>query len=397
MQRILFLLLFITAGTGLTRCQSNTHHTVVVRDSGYVERKRAEPLPLDTIYVPTGKEVSIPKNHDGGWYKPDLSKVKPGDILVLEGYYSYINLDSLHGTAEHPITIRNKGKAWVGSNNSYAAIFSNCSHFIIDGSGDAGNKYGIVFGPLDAVNTAYFDQGLTVSNSTNYEIKNVEIKHVQVGIFGNPPSGPTMYNIKIHDNWIHDLDNPREGGRTEAMYLGNTNIFTVSNTAHFENIHIYNNLCEDLSGDGIQLTNAQNYKIYNNIIRNYGKANLDDQHTGILAGGNSYGTVKNNTIENGTGSAIEIFGYSYHLVIGNKIRNTATSSNQPDAVYIEKKGMDGDPLQVDMIDNIIDGALRNGIRNGSNASTGKAGLWKHNIVTNCGKEKYISLVDDIEE
>jgi parallel beta-helix repeat protein len=392
------LVLTITAGGWLvSSCQSSSRHETVVRDTGYVNRKRAEALPAEVNYVPTGKEVVIPKNHDGGWYKPNLDQVKPGDVLVLEGYYAYINLDSLQGTKEKPITLRNKGRVWIGSDNSYAAIFSNCSHFIIDGGGDPGNKYGIVFGPLDVVNTPHIDQGLTVSNSSNYEIKHVEIKHVQVGIFGNPPSGPTMRDIKIHDNWIHDLDNPKEGGRTEAMYLGNTNIFTVSNTAHFENIRIYNNLCENLSGDGIQLANGQNYKIYNNVIRDYGKANLDDQHTGILIGANGYGTIKNNTIQDGTGSAIEVFGYSYNLVIGNTIRNTATSANQPDAIYIEKKGMDGDPLQVDLFDNNIDGATRNGIRNASNVKLGKPGLWKHNTVVNAQKEKYISLVDDVEE
>src|SRR4051812_9730290 len=97
----------------ISSCQSN-NKKAEVREAGYVEKKRAEPLPAEVVYTPAGKQIIIPKNHDGGWYKPDLSNVHPGDVLVMEGYYSYINIDGLHGSAEKPITIRGKGKVWIG-------------------------------------------------------------------------------------------------------------------------------------------------------------------------------------------------------------------------------------------------------------------------------------------
>lgn len=308
------------------------------------------------------KRITIPRNHDGGWYKPKLWKVSPGDTIELDGDYAYWNIDSLNGTPEKPIVFINKKgvRSRVGINNTYSAIFYNSSNYVIDGSGDSTIPYGIVFGPKGG---DYNSLTLTPGNSTNYEVKHVEIVHGQVGIYAAPPFGITMKKIKIHHNWIHDMRNP-SGYSCEAMYLGNTSINVVANKAHFENIEIHHNLCEDLAGDGIQLANAQGYKIYNNVVKKYGISNFDDQRSGIIVGGNSWGVVKNNVIENGTGSGIEIFGCRLNTVTGNTIRNTATSKNQPDAIYIEKKGAaDCGPLRVIVVNNTIIGAARYGIHN----------------------------------
>ena len=338
------------------------------------------------------RQITIPKNFDGGWYKPKAPRIRPGDTIILKGNYAYWNLENINGTADSPVVFRNKsGKCRIGIKNSYAAIFYNCSHFIIDGSGDSTNKFGIIFGPASG---DYMPLGLTTTNATNYEVKNVEITHTQVGIFSSPDTGRTMKNVWVHHNWVHDIDNPAEKGRSEGFYLGNSSIVTIKNTAHFENIKINNNLLEELSGDGIQLCDAQGYQVYDNVVRNYGKSNLPSQRTGILIGSNSFGTVKNNLVQNGSGSGIQIFGYSQNLIVGNTLKNTAKAFLH-DAILIQKNGIDGAPLKVNCTDNTIEGASRNGITNLCTTASGRAGVWSKNKVSKVGGLKFYSRVGDV--
>ncbi|MDB5201246.1 MAG: hypothetical protein JWQ27_655 [Ferruginibacter sp.] len=339
----------------------------------------------------SARQINIPKNPDGGWYKPRLPKIRPGDTIILRGNYAYWNLENINGTTDSPVVFMNKnGRSRVGTANNYAAIFYNSSHFVIDGGGDSTIRYGIVFGPKEVT---YISLGLTVGNSTDYEIKNVEITHTQVGIYGNPDTGRTMRRIRIHHNWIHDLDNPAEKGRSEGMYLGNSSIYTVESSAHFEDIRIYENLLEELSGDAIQLCNAQGYQVYNNKILNYGKSNLPSQRTGILIGSNSFGEIRGNLIENGYGSGIQVFGYSTHTIENNSLKQTAKGL-MLDAISIEKKGLDGAPLKVNCLNNTIEGANRNGITNHSTKLTGRPGNWVGNKVSGVGGKKFLSLIGD---
>jgi hypothetical protein len=335
--------------------------------------------------------ISIPKNYDGGWYKPQYPKLRPGDTVILRGQYAYWFLENVNGTADSPIVFRNASKTCrIGTANYYAAIMYNCSHFIIDGSGDSTSKYGIIFGPASG---DYISQGLNLSNATNYEVKNVEVMHVQVGIYSNPDTGRTMKHIWMHHNYIHDTNNPAEKGRSEGFYLGNTSVFTIKNTAHFEDIRITNNLLENLSGDGIQLCDAQGYEVSDNIVRNYGQANLEAQRTGILIGSNSMGIIKNNLVENGYGCGIEIFGYGLNTISDNILKNTGKALLH-DAILIRKFFGDGAPLKVNCTNNIIEGASRNGISNMSTAGKGKPGIWSGNKITGVGGKKYYSTVGD---
>lgn len=338
------------------------------------------------------RRLSIPKNSDGGWYKPQYPKLRAGDTVILRGSYAYWNLENVNGTADSPIVFRNEtGRSRVGTSSSYAAIFYNCSHFIIDGGGDSTYKYGIIFGPVKGV---YIPLGLTTTNSTDYEVKNVELTHMQVGIFSIPDTGRTMHHLWIHHNWVHDIDNPAEKGRSQGFYLGNSNILTIKNTAHFEQILISNNLLEDLAGDGIQLSAAQGYEVSDNVVRNYGKANLTAYRTGILIGSTSMGTIKNNHIENGTGSGIGLYGYGLNTISGNVLKNTA-SAVLNDAIQLEKFGTDGAALKVNCFDNIIEGASRNGISNNNTSATGRPGKWTNNKISGIGGEKYYSKIGDI--
>src|SRR5205814_1500217 len=94
-----------------------------------------------------------------------------------------------------------------------------------------------------------------------------------------------------------------------------------------------------------------------NEIKNYGKANLEQQRSGIIVGGCSSGSVYNNKITRGTGSAIQVFGAGNVDIINNTIQYTASSENE-DAIYINGKCMDGPTLKVRVINNKIDKAAR---------------------------------------
>lgn len=299
---------------------------------------------------------TIPKNNDGGWYYPNGKAaslgIQPGDIIELEGDYAYINLDGLAGTPEAPIIFRPKAGTIVrvGVNNSYAWIMMNCKHFIIDGTTTAG-KYGFKIG--GPVKGQYIAQSFTFPTSDNFEIKNVELLNAQVGFFGNPKiagSGP-FKNIKIHDNYVHDLDNPMELGRSEGVYLGRTDVNSRTIGGSFENVEIYNNIFEGLAGDGIQVALTKNVYIHDNQINGYGRANLEQQRSGIIIGGCTSGRVENNKVNNGTGAGLQIFGGGEVIVKNNLFDNVATSPNE-DGIYIDGKCQD-EKLTVRLTGNVI--------------------------------------------
>lgn len=279
--------------------------------------------------------VIIPKNNDGGIYKPDLSTLlKPGDTLELSGDYAYINLDKLVGTPENPILIINKGIVRAGVNNSYGWIMTNCKYFKIIGTPVGDDKYPFkVGGPVAG---KYIAQSFTFPTSDNFEISGMELLNAQVGFFANPSQGGVYKNIKIHGNYIHALDNPTESGRSEGFYIGNTGYGYMTDPGHFDSVEIYNNLLEGLAGDGIQVALTSNLNIHDNIIKGYGRANLEQQRTGIIVGGCSSGKVWNNSINDGTGAAIQVFGGGDVYLTNNTATNVASSTNE-DGIYVDGK------------------------------------------------------------
>jgi hypothetical protein len=321
---------------------------------------------VQAAYQPiTANYKTIPKNNDGGWYKP-AHGLKPGDVVVLEGDYSYINLDSVIGTAEHPIIFKPKGIVNIGVNGSYGWIITNSKYFIIDGRTES-EKLAIKIGGLAG---QYIAQSFTFPTSDNFEICNVELRNAQVGFFANPLDGEYR-NIRIHDNYVHTLDNPSESGRSEGVYLGNTSKGTKTTGGKFSDVEIYNNRFEDLAGDGIQTALTENVFIHHNQIKGYGKANLQQQRSGIIIGGCTSGKVEDNTISEGTGSPIQVFGGGEVFVRRNKISNVATSQGE-DGIYIDGKCADG-PLKVHILNNSIDKVNRSYVKDASESVVEKSG------------------------
>jgi hypothetical protein len=334
-----------------------------------------------------GNIITLPKNSDGGYYAPSTPIGQPGDTIILDGDYAYIYM-MVHGQPGNPITITNKGLSRCGVNGNYGLIIIG-EYFILDGTGDPNFKYGIkVTNDKD-----YIAQGVGLADSMEYEIKNVEIEKAQVGFFSNFKVGRTKTNIKIHDCYVHNLNNPSEAGRSECIYFGNTSLIDYNEPSHYENLEIYNMICDDLWGDGIQVCMTRGLKIHNCQVTNYGKANLEYQQTGILLGGCTSGDIYDNIVTDGTGTGIQAFGVGQINIRRNKILRTSSGNAVQDAIYINSKGTNAPLIQIAVEDNEIDGANRDGIRHAS--ETALRGLIKNNKISNIKGMPVNSSWDDI--
>jgi len=272
---------------------------------------------------------------DGGAYAP-------GDTIFLltgaggqEGEGEYFLFRNIHGTSSKPIVIINSGgQVKIITSHNYGIKFQNCSYIKMSGAGHSSFKYGIKVSHVE--NGA----GLSIDNlSTDVELENLEISNTPIaGIYAKTePSCDltsvrgnfTMYNIKIHDCYLHDIGN-------EGFYIGSSKYMgqTVGDCGTLlphviEGVKIYNNIVENIGWDGIQVSSTtKDCAIYNNIIRNDSYAGYPDQMSGILIGGGSNCDCYNNMIFDGKGDGIDVLGLGNHKIYNNLIVR-AGKSYQP--------------------------------------------------------------------
>lgn len=308
--------------------------------------------------VALARHITVPKNHDGGWYFVNGGfPAVAGDTVDMHGDYSYIYLSQVNGTATKPIVfVPVGGVVRSGVNGGYGFIITQSHHFKLVGQ-TALNQYGFSLG--SGTPGKYIAQSFTFPTSDNFEVSGVEIAWAQVGFFSNPTKG-SYSNIKLHDFYVHDLDNPAEQGRSECVYLGNTGIATLKGGGTFENVEIYNGKIENISGDGIQIALSNAY-VHDITIKNYGRANLEQQRTAIIVGGCTSGIWERIHIENGTGSAFQIFGGGEVIIRNCYARNVAQSDDE-DGFYIAGKCRDGNVNVRLVADTIIGKVNRDYVR-----------------------------------
>lgn len=256
----------------------------------------------------------------------------PGDTLLIEaGFRERIRIMNVQGDSINKVLIKNYNGAVIISNDSlnYGISMSNCSNFILSGTGDGEFKYGIKI-----LKTGTGASGLGISNkSTNYEISNLEIANTGfAGIFAK--TDPTEDGLSnrgnftqretyIHDNYIHNT-------KGEGIYLGHSFYSGVQKTINGESItlfphelkgvRVYNNIIDNTGWDGIQVGCAtEDCEIYNNQVSYYGTNQTTSQNSGIQIGGGTTGKCYNNYISRGYGSGISIFGLGDNLIYNNVI------------------------------------------------------------------------------
>ncbi len=151
--------------------------------------------------------------------------VQPGDVICINtGFREKITFRNIRGTANNPVIVKNCGGLVEigGSNVGNAMIFSASRYFKVTGTGDPSVEYGIKI-----IGSRTGSQGLLcVNKSSDMEIENMEITaagFAGIMIKDDPKCSDrsferpafTMYNVSIHDNYIHDING-------EGIYLGNS-------------------------------------------------------------------------------------------------------------------------------------------------------------------------------
>ena len=255
--------------------------------------------------------------------------VKPGDVVCLKaGRRTNLLIKNFVGSSTNYITIKNCGGQVVlgGSTINNGIMVQNSRYFRLTGTGVAGMKYGIKIDQTKAGS-----QGVAISEFSS----DVEVDHLEItgagfaGIMAktDPKCDNsadrgrfTMYNVKIHDNYIYNVVG-------EGIYLGNsfyngTTVYcnTLKYPHEIKGVRVYNNIIRNSGWEGIQVGSAtHDVEIYDNQVINYGQANKDSQNNGIQLGLGTTGKCYNNYIENGFGTGIVIQGIGNNRVYNNVI------------------------------------------------------------------------------
>ncbi len=265
-------------------------------------------------------------------YTIDGEGINPGDVVcLLPGNKDFLLFRNIQGTAANPIIIQNAGgSVIIDTDHFYGIKFDNCKYIIFSGGGYAAEQYGIkVLGVSQGA-------GLSIDNmSTNIEVEKLEIANTAIaGIYAKtePYQGDcnnlitrdkfTMYDLKIHDCYLHDIAD--EGFYVgSSKYTGQTiqqcnNIVVLPHL--IEGVQIYNNIVERTGWDGIQVSSAiSNCSIYQNNISHDSYSEDYGQMSGIIIGGGSRCDCYNNSIFDGKGDGIDVFGMGNMKIFNNLI------------------------------------------------------------------------------
>ena len=275
-----------------------------------------------------------------GAYDGKLLGYKPGQtICIAAGSYNYFYFKNIVGTATQPIKIINcGGQVTVGTETGQNGIqFYDSKYVKLTGTGDSRYKYGI-----NLTKTPANYSGIVVTGfSSDFEIEKVEVSgtgFAGIMIKYDPTCDPatwrgtfSMYNIKVHDTYIHDTG-------SEGMYIGssfwNTGITLtcdgVAKTVYPHNIYglrIYNNITDRTGAEGIQYACAPSSLVYSNVVKNTGVSPFSTyQNNGIQASGGVSGHLYNNIVQNVPGNGIIIVGHTATNMIYNNLITNVTGA-----------------------------------------------------------------------
>ncbi len=257
--------------------------------------------------------------------RSSITKIEfqPGDtICLMAGSRGDLYLKNITGTAENPIVIINKGgQSIINSDLSYGLKFAESKYVVISGSGDQNIEYGIYIQQVTNGN------GLDIGNlSSDFEVEHIEISNTKTSgivaktepncIYLADRDNFTMFNVKIHHNYIHNTGN-------EGMYIGSSFFLgqSVCDSIQFphiiDGVEIYNNRVEYTGWDAIQVGSAINScNVHDNFIYKDSQAEALYQMSGIMINTGSSCHVYNNQVIDGKGT-----GISMHSTGGQKIFN----------------------------------------------------------------------------
>jgi hypothetical protein len=258
----------------------------------------------------------------------NLPGITAGSTICLKsGNYFQIRIDNLNGTANAPIIIRPENEEVViDTINVYGIRFGKSSHIKLTGKTD-NDPYAIKILRSHGVGVSIDDL------STDIEVEGLEIAHTRLaGImaktdpdcsFKSVRDSFAMYNIKIHDNYLHDIG-------FEGMYIGssfysgkllNCNGKDTTVLPHLiYGVEVYNNIIQRTGYDAIQVSCAMtDCKIFSNQISYDSYVKQYGQMSGIIIGEGSSCDCYNNKIMKGSGIGIEVHGMGGKKIFNNLI------------------------------------------------------------------------------
>jgi hypothetical protein len=305
-----------------------------------------------------------PTRTDGRYLNP-----KPGQTICLTGNYADLRIEGISGTAANPIIIKNLCDSEATFNSTGAnppLTLANCQYIHLTGAANPAVSYGL---SIDCQASA----GLLVTGTT---VKNIEIDHIEVKkskfagfmVKQDPSCDPktwgdnmTMYNIEIHDNYVHDVVG-------EGFYIGNSFWQDGMNRpCDGQNIKVYphrilglkvhHNTIRNTGWDGLQYGCSPDADVHDNLIENAGVLKVAQQMNGIQIGAGSGGRCYNNTIRNVGGTGVAIIGFvSTTKVYNNLVINASEGifADSRDSVKLPK-------IELNIYNNSLINVSQNGI------------------------------------
>ena len=254
---------------------------------------------------------------------------KGGDTIKIAAgnYTDVIEFDHLHGDACRPIIIINSGSGQVTT--ATMRFKSDCEYVHVTGTGDPNTLYGFkcLAGPLggDYGQHLEFDH-IEITNPNNgvgISFKTIQDTTAPGSYYVAGDSNYLSVGLHFHNLYIHNtlgegmyIGPSDPDGGNEGTYPNGTNIIPL----RLDSVEIDHCILDTTGWDGIQLSNARyGAKIHDNTVTNYGVINEGSQQAGIILGGNTEGAVYNNTVSDGTGNGIQLFGYGQQVVYGNTL------------------------------------------------------------------------------
>ncbi len=266
--------------------------------------------------------VTITKS--GAYTPSNLNVPAGGTICIQAGTYTNLAFNGFQGTATQPITIKNcSGQVILQNttNATYPISFGNRTRYVkLSGKGDSNYTLGIKI-----AGTGTNGRGISIADrASNIEVENVEIANVKgIGIWARSELGCdsttwgsnySMNDIKIHHNYIHDLEGP--GIIAGEAFFGTGKTITCSgvaitkNTPQLYGLEINHNRLERTGGQAIGYAAAPDAKVHHNYVLSCGKLPTSTTlNHAIVLGGGAGGDVYNNTIIDAKGSAFFMLGF----------------------------------------------------------------------------------------
>ena len=328
--------------------------------------------------VPAGWKVGGSAGCDytvmqAGTYNNPRLGTEPGQTVCIQaGHYDYLRFTGFVGTAAQPIRFMNSGgQVTAGVDASTTGIqFMTSRYFALTGTGDPAYPYGI---KLTQSNSGG-GMGVSVGGlSSDCELDHIEVAKagfagIMVKTDPNCDSTTwranfTMYNVKIHDNYIHDV-----GG--EGLYIGNSfygSGMTVTCDGVQKQVYphliygldIYNNRIERSGAEGLQYACAPDAKVHHNWMQNTGISPFAAyQNNGLQFSGGAGGDCYSNTVLNVAGSGMMVIG---HLG-NNRIYNNVINNVGDDGIFCDDRAGSVPGTTMQFVNNTITNAGRDGIR-----------------------------------